>query len=169
MAFPANKNLTQPIRPGSSSLHSEISQHNTWYRNVQRFRGGLVFKAHRLLYHSTLGLRVIKKKKTHGQAPQTGPGTPRVRSRAFLSVIGSGLIGWEGYRESRRCSRDTYPESCITKYTSIRRKPRYRLQFHSADTRSKKQTRKELCKKIGHANPAANNPGFKLTSWVSNE
>jgi len=33
------------------------------YRNVQRFRGGLVFKALRLLYHSTLGLRVIKKKK----------------------------------------------------------------------------------------------------------
>ena len=33
-------------------------------RNVQRFRVGLVFKAHRLLYHSTLGLRVIKKKKS---------------------------------------------------------------------------------------------------------
>jgi len=32
-------------------------------RNVQRFRGGLVFKVHRLLYHPTLGLRVIKKKK----------------------------------------------------------------------------------------------------------
>ena len=31
--------------------------------NVQRFRGGLVVKAHRLVYHSTLGLRVIKKKK----------------------------------------------------------------------------------------------------------
>ena len=30
---------------------------------VKRFRGGLVFKAHRLVYHSTLGLRVIKKKK----------------------------------------------------------------------------------------------------------
>jgi len=28
-----------------------------------RFRGGVVFEAHRLLYHSTLGLRVIKKKK----------------------------------------------------------------------------------------------------------
>ena len=27
---------------------------------------------------------------------------------------------WEGYRESRRCSRDTYPESYITEYTSIR-------------------------------------------------
>ena len=36
------------------------------YRNVQRFRGGLAFKAHRLVYHSTLGLRVIKKKKIAG-------------------------------------------------------------------------------------------------------
>ena len=32
-------------------------------RNVERFRGGLVFEAHRLLYYSTLGTRVIKKKK----------------------------------------------------------------------------------------------------------
>ena len=32
-------------------------------RNVNRFRGGLVFKAHRLVYHSTLDLRVIMKKK----------------------------------------------------------------------------------------------------------
>ena len=30
---------------------------------MQRFRDGLVFKAHRLVYHSTLGLRVMKKKK----------------------------------------------------------------------------------------------------------
>ena len=30
---------------------------------MQRFRGGLVFKAHRLLNHSTLGLREIKKKR----------------------------------------------------------------------------------------------------------
>jgi len=30
---------------------------------VKRFRGGLVCKAHRRLYHSTLGLSVIKKKK----------------------------------------------------------------------------------------------------------
>ena len=28
---------------------------------MQRFRGGLVFKAHRLVYHSTLGLIVIQK------------------------------------------------------------------------------------------------------------
>ena len=39
---------------------------NTWHRlqkNVRQFRGGLVFKADGLLYYSTLGLRVIEKKK----------------------------------------------------------------------------------------------------------
>ena len=30
---------------------------------MERFRGGLVFKARRLVYHSILGSRVIKKKK----------------------------------------------------------------------------------------------------------
>ena len=30
-------------------------------------------------------------------------------------------VDGEGCRESRRCSRDTYPQSYITKYTSIRR------------------------------------------------
>ena len=33
------------------------------YRKVQRFRGGIVFKAHKLFYHSALGLRVIRKQK----------------------------------------------------------------------------------------------------------
>ena len=32
-------------------------------RNGKQFRGGLVFKAHGLVYHSTLGSEVIKKKK----------------------------------------------------------------------------------------------------------
>ena len=31
---------------------------------MQRFQAGLVFKAHRLLYHSTLGLSVIKKRRS---------------------------------------------------------------------------------------------------------
>jgi hypothetical protein len=34
-----------------------------FYKNMQRHRGGLVFKAHSLLYRSALGLRVINKKK----------------------------------------------------------------------------------------------------------
>ena len=37
-------------------------------------------------------------------------------------TIDSGLVGslWEGYHVSRKCSRDTYPESYITKYTSMK-------------------------------------------------
>jgi hypothetical protein len=33
------------------------------YRNVNWFRGALVFKAHRPLYHSSLGVSVMTKKK----------------------------------------------------------------------------------------------------------
>jgi hypothetical protein len=36
-------------------------------RKVKRFRGGLVSKPHRLVYHSTQGWIVIKKKKNHWQ------------------------------------------------------------------------------------------------------
>ena len=43
-------------------------------RIEQWFRGGLVFKAHRLLYHSTLGLRVIKKKIEHLNHRELPPG-----------------------------------------------------------------------------------------------
>ena len=38
-------------------------------RNVKRFRGGLVFEAHRRVYHSTLGWSAIKKKKTSRTTP----------------------------------------------------------------------------------------------------
>ena len=41
----------------------EVSILQLLHRNVKRFRGGLVFQAHRWLYHSTLGSRVIKKKR----------------------------------------------------------------------------------------------------------
>jgi len=43
--------------------------------DVKRFRGGLVFKAHRWLFHSTPGSRVIKqKKKERGHAVGVIPG-----------------------------------------------------------------------------------------------
>ena len=38
--------------------------------------------------------------------------------RAFWSVLDS---LWAGFRESRKCSRDTYPESYITKFTTYTR------------------------------------------------
>jgi len=66
------------------------------------------------------------------------PRSTEIQSWHQSKVINSGLVGStdfhsshpqghgpehrEGCRESRRSSRDTYPESYITKYTSIRRK-----------------------------------------------
>ena len=38
-------------------------------QSVKRFRGGLVIKAHRRFNHSTLGWRVLKKKKKVEDAP----------------------------------------------------------------------------------------------------
>ena len=55
------KDLLGPVTRVKKTIHSTSEQ--LLSRNVKRFRGGLVFKAHRLLYHSSLGLRVIKKKK----------------------------------------------------------------------------------------------------------
>ena len=56
--------------------------------------------------------------------PRAGLALPaRRRACRIHTLIDHTLVGplWEGYRESRRCSRDTYPESYITKYTSVRR------------------------------------------------
>jgi len=54
------------------------------YRNVQWFRGGLVFEAHRLVYHSTLGLRAIKTKKTRWVVPL--PNFDSVPGHALLAM-----------------------------------------------------------------------------------
>ena len=53
-------------------------------RNVKRFRGGLVFKADRLLHHSTLGLGVIKKRRRVLRLPTPVPGISTTR---FLFCI----------------------------------------------------------------------------------
>jgi len=56
-----------------------------------RFRGGLVFKAHRLVYHSTLGLRYKKRREDSRPAPPT----KFIRcpeKRENLGLIDSGLV-----------------------------------------------------------------------------
>ena len=62
----------RPPRPARPTVINSRTPHDM---NLQRFQGGLVFKAHRRLYHSTLGLRVIKKRRgrrneTLGPAPK---------------------------------------------------------------------------------------------------
>ena len=46
-------------------------------RNMKRFRGGHVSKAHRLVYHSTLGSRVMKKKRDTDFGENEMKGVPR--------------------------------------------------------------------------------------------
>ena len=67
-------------------------------RKVQRFRGGLVFKAHRLLYHSTPGFRVIKKKRSGGGRQNRWM---RLRKARTCPRYFSGL-GIEGARSNTR-------------------------------------------------------------------
>ena len=77
--YGAKTGLTPPrggLRPcaaaPSSTALNEIRE-QLLYRNVKRFRGGLVLKAHRLLYHSTLGSRASKKKKRRSRTVQHRP------------------------------------------------------------------------------------------------
>ena len=52
-----------------------------------------------------------------GRDQKDALGEGAVRRHTFNDRLGVG----QGYREGRRCWRDTYPESYITHYTSIRR------------------------------------------------
>ena len=57
------------------------------FRGVKVEGSGLVFKAHRHLYHSTLGLRVIKKKFRGSGAPAVHA-IQRTAVRDLLEVLG---------------------------------------------------------------------------------
>ena len=68
------------------------------YINVQWFRGGLVFKAHRLLYHSTLGLIVGEEERRRRRTWPRAEEVSRVAStvsgpphKAFLGGI-TGIV-----------------------------------------------------------------------------
>ena len=50
-----------PVRRSGTTIR--LPKHGHTCRNEKWFRRGLVFKAQRWLYHSTLGSRVIEKKK----------------------------------------------------------------------------------------------------------
>jgi len=81
---------------------------------AKRFRGGHVFKAHRLVYHSTLGWRVIKKKKKaasnrlfqflalYQRSPESGD--LWFKSRPLKTTICHPPLR-AGYSDEERCSR----------------------------------------------------------------
>ena len=67
---------------------------------VQGLRDGLVFEAHRLLYHSTLGLRVIKKQKKGAGCRVQGAGC-RVQGAGCKGVTSGSGGGGSGGLEAR--------------------------------------------------------------------
>ena len=84
--------LDQSTAPGRCTKFS--IQDQLFRRNVKQLRGGLVSKAHRLLFHSTLGSRIIKKKKNlgagsrpldAGRSPATScSATPRLTLHIYI-------------------------------------------------------------------------------------
>jgi len=92
----------------------------TWTREV-KLHGRLSIKnsLSQKLYRDAL---VDAEKAFSRLEPQAPPLRGDVRHQILHLVLDTVLLGsTEGCRESRRCSRYTYPESCITKYPSIRR------------------------------------------------
>ena len=83
---------------------------------MKRFRGGLVFNAHRLMYHSILGWGVINKKKkphTHNkvQRPAHSPNRPQLQPNI---LVRSPMGVWS-------CSQHTQhppPQCKYTQHTS---------------------------------------------------
>ena len=66
------------------------------WRDVNRFRRGLIFKAYRLVYHSTIGLRIIKKKKKIWGVLSAGVGVaPLLRNLRTHLPEGSCKATWK--------------------------------------------------------------------------
>jgi len=73
---------TQPSLCSAVERCGTQSQEQQLRRTVKWFRGGLVFQAHRLLYHSTLGSRVMEIKTIAKPGPEYGPGFSTFKAKA---------------------------------------------------------------------------------------
>jgi len=96
LGFQVKVNKTVEVVP--SSLGSGHQSRDS-IRNVQRLRGGLVFKAHRLVYYSTLGLRVMKKKRD----------SIRIENKAVpvsFSRVGNHMVEYDPFIKSHLVSRN---------------------------------------------------------------
>ena len=102
-------------------------------RNVKRFQGGLVFKAHRLVYHSTLVWRVIKKnqKKLSGGRAHAGDHSTEMCSASeagsYLRLIDSCITQRKAQGPSRTCDEsneddDVFPETSA-RYRAVEPEP----------------------------------------------
>ena len=97
---------------------------------MKRFRGGLVFKAHRLSHHSTLGLRVTKKKNAGLLQANSRLESEAIEKSVEIVQIAGGVLRdrVQGQRQVGRQAHRQGPEGlpspppkiyvyCILKYT----------------------------------------------------
>ena len=103
-------------------------KHNVKHRRVKgahrNVRGGLVFKAQRRLYHSTLGLRVIKKKKKKVEGlgvTRPPPPVPRLVYRGTSLITNSTPLGPKKGAPRRRSfphSAHLRMSTCLSEHTN---------------------------------------------------
>ena len=121
-APPSHANRKEGPRPPHQGPQSTLPafregaqfKDNYFAKNVKRFRGGLVCKAHRRLYHSSLGLRIIKKKERSRPPHQGPPGTPPVGVWNLVEpdLIKSTHIGYTCSCTLYKCSSELHKCSC---------------------------------------------------------
>ena len=73
--------LLRPVRQDRFLRGVEIR------RSVKRFPRGLIFKAHRLLYHSTLGLREVKKVEIQGPGLKASISPPSYHANPYVGAF----------------------------------------------------------------------------------
>ena len=81
----SNQTISTRIR---SAVQDALQWKQVLGRHVERFRGGLVFKAHEMVFHSTLGSTVIKKKEKKWTQLGAHPGLDHLPAQ-----LGEGLEG----------------------------------------------------------------------------
>ena len=67
-----NEMFSEPLAGSMNRASSSLSVVVSAILSTHTWLGGLVFKAHRLWYHSTLGSRVVKKKNKVGRGDRPG-------------------------------------------------------------------------------------------------
>ena len=87
------------LEVGERVVHRRNQPSRTW------FRRGLVFKAHRLLYHSTLGLRAIQKKKKKVE---------NLRTPLQVKEIGILLPNNQRQHRTLHIQKDVLPYACTS-------------------------------------------------------
>jgi len=105
----SRSHIPPPPAPIDGSFVTHVRQSRSYVAHVRQSRPLVAHMRRSILPPTVTSAAGIAITYTTTTFHDRGSGGPQ--------MIDSGL--WEGFRESRRCSRDTYPESYITEYILI--------------------------------------------------